>query len=64
MNWITLGGVHYNLDHVQGFSWCDGELGIFVANRDTDVLSDPDRRWYHKLCARVSLPPVEQEEEK
>lgn len=64
MNWVTIKSTHFNLDQVQVFAWGDDYLRILTVGRGADIIEDPDRRWYHKLCARVSLPPVEQEEEK
>ena len=64
MNWVTIKGMHLNLDHVQEFHWKDGELRIALSGDSAFYcLNDPDRRWYHKLCSRVSLPPVEKEAE-
>ena len=64
MNWITIKNVHFNLDQVQAITWGDGYLRILTVGREPDIIKDPDRRWYEHICNRVSLLPVEQEEEK
>ena len=63
MNWITIGNVHINLDLVQGFFWENGVLGVGELELGLDRFDDPDKVWYHKLCSRVGLPPVEKEDE-
>ena len=64
MNWITIGEFHFNLDHVITFTHINGSLVIACADwRTPSTFNDPDKVWYHKLCSRVSLPPVEKEDE-
>lgn len=61
MNWITLQGLHFNLDNVTNFCWSNGKLAVNCVEADeVYVLEDPDKVWYHKLCHRVSVPTVEE----
>lgn len=65
MNWITINSRHYNLDQIQEFRWDDGQLRIgFEGETVFHNIPDPDRRWYHKLCHRVSVPTVEEGDNK
>lgn len=60
MNWITIQGFHYNLDHVVCFVWEDETLAILCDDgHEADTFPDPDKAWYNKMRSRVSLLPVE-----
>lgn len=60
MNWTTVCGFHFNLDHLRSFAWIKGTLVLmFLDTTRADRFEDPDKVLYHRLCNQVSLLPEE-----
>lgn len=61
MKWVDIYGIHVNTDHLECFTWFDGELHIFFrADRQETRIKDPDRKLYVKLCHLLGVRPAEE----
>lgn len=62
MKWVEIGGTHINTDHLECFSWFDGDLHLFFHRERSETrLKDPNRRLYTKLCHQLGVRPYYEE---
>lgn len=56
---VTIDGRHYNAAQLQKFHWFDGRLYLtFVGQPVWEIIHDPDRKYYYKLCDACRIRPV------
>lgn len=56
---VTIDGRHYNMAQLQKFYWSEGRLYLtFPGQSVPDVILDPDRRYYEKVCESCLVRPV------
>lgn len=56
---VTIDGRHYNAAQLQMFYWFEGRLYLtFVGQSVHEILNDPDKKYYHKLCDVCCTRPV------
>ena len=60
MKWVEVNRNHINTHQVQNFFWSSGSLMIvWAGSGKSEMLPDPDKRFYHKLCRGLGLRPYE-----
>lgn len=56
---VTIEGRHYNAAMLQKFYWFEGRLYLtFIGQSVPEILNDPDRECYEKICAECRVRPV------
>lgn len=58
MHWITIEKLHFNLDRIVAFKWVDEKLCIYDGTNESFYISDPDKRYYCKLCNSCCMSMV------
>lgn len=56
---VTIGHLHYNVAQLQKFYWFEGRLYLtFIGQPVHDIVADPDRKYYEKICDACYVRPV------
>lgn len=56
---VTIEGRHYNVAQLQKFHWFEGRLYLtFVGQSVWEIIADPNRRYYEKVCEACLVRPV------
>lgn len=50
---------HYNAAQLRMFYWFEGRLYMsFVGQSVYEIINDPDRKYYYKLCDACCVRPI------
>ena len=63
MNWVRVGKAYFNTDLIESFYWTLGKLWVhWLGEGAAERYEDPDRENYLRLCRRLGVRPVEEDE--
>lgn len=57
MPFVTINGVHMNMNYMSAFGWFEGELRITNDAVKLSCFPDPDRSLYRQMCEKAGVEP-------
>lgn len=63
MPFVTINGVHMNMNYMSAFGWMNGEVRIVNDAGRLSYFPDPDRSLYLQMCEKAGVQPEPPKEE-
>lgn len=63
MNWVQINKAHFNTDLITAFYWSNGQLRVYWLDAtEYDTYEDSKRENYLRLCSRLGIRPIEEDD--